>query len=181
MNEIELEFSPDTALCHLVERLAESFPDAGAEFVAVDLNMSLRQAMRELLEKMDYCPCNLSSSKLPTVWGSGRAQCVLFRELIENAILYGRRGGLIQLSVEETDDDYVFSLNDDGPGLQASDREKVFEPFHRGEKGVREGRAGLGLFLCRRIAESVGGRIWIEESPRGGCSVKWTAPRSEKH
>jgi signal transduction histidine kinase len=59
------------------------------------------------------------------------------------------------------------AVGDDGPGVPPADRERVFEPFVRGETGDRPG-SGVGLFAARRLMAGMGGRLWIEDRPGGG-------------
>jgi two-component system sensor histidine kinase KdpD len=68
------------------------------------------------------------------------------------------------------------SVSDDGPGIPAPDRERVFDPYvqlgdRRGQSGV-----GLGLAICRRLVEAHGGRIRVEERAGGGCRFVFTLP-----
>ena len=75
-----------------------------------------------------------------------------------------------KLVVRFTPDQVIFSVDDDGPGFGESERDKVFEPFYRGEH--RAGASlGLGLSLVQRIAAAHGGRAWIEDAPGGGARV----------
>src|SRR5690606_28486009 len=83
-----------------------------------------------------------------------------------NAREHGR--GLELLEVRFEPSRIVFSVEDRGPGFAKEEREKVFEPFYRGEQ--RAGTSlGLGLSLVRRIAEAHRGTAWIEDDEQGGA------------
>lgn len=98
----------------------------------------------------------------PTLLGRALAN------LLTNARQHG--GGVTKLIVRFTTDQVVFAVDDDGPGFGDAEREKVFEPFYRGEH--RAGASlGLGLSLVQRIAAAHGGRAWVEDSPGGGARV----------
>jgi signal transduction histidine kinase len=72
----------------------------------------------------------------------------------------------------------VVEVADPGVGIASVDRERVFEPFFRAGAGAARGSgegAGLGLTICRAIVEAHGGRIWLDDSPRG-TSVRFSLP-----
>ena len=86
-----------------------------------------------------------------------KGNAMLLREalmnLLDNAVRYGRPGGHITVSVERTGDDAaVLTVEDDGPGIPAQDRERVFERFQRLADSGTEG-CGLGLAIVREIAQ----------------------------
>lgn len=94
--------------------------------------------------------------------------------LVENAAKYGAPP--ITLSALRVGDRVTLAVTDDGPGIPPADRERVFEPFYRGE--ARAGAAhgvGLGLTLARRIAEAHGGAAAVESTARG-CRVVLSMP-----
>jgi signal transduction histidine kinase len=87
--------------------------------------------------------------------------------LIENGCRYGR--SRVELRVRPNGDAVEFLVNDDGPGVAAEDRERIFEPGVRGGVGRNEGHsgAGLGLALSRRLARAVGGDVDTLENGAG--------------
>src|SRR6266542_1365871 len=105
--------------------------------------------------------------------------------LVENAAKYGAPP--ITLSAERVGDQVALSVADDGPGIPAAERERVFTPFYRGDRARASGPArglGLGLTLARRVAEVHGGRIAIEAvsgagGAERGCRVVITLPADQ--
>jgi signal transduction histidine kinase len=95
--------------------------------------------------------------------------------LIENASRYGR--GRVGVAVEGRNGQIVFTVSDDGPGIEPAERERIFEPGSRGSAGRAgsERGAGLGLALARRLARSVGGEVNAPASDNGGV-VQITLP-----
>ncbi|MDX1650674.1 MAG: ATP-binding protein, partial [Myxococcota bacterium] len=76
------------------------------------------------------------------------------------------------------------AVRDEGPGFGAADRERLFEPYVRGE-GAEGGDAsaagvGLGLAICRSLVASLGGTIVADEAPGGGARVAFTLPVAEE-
>jgi two-component system phosphate regulon sensor histidine kinase PhoR len=98
--------------------------------------------------------------------------------LIENAIKYSPHGGAIRVKVG-TDDDgmLVTSVSDHGTGITADDTSRLFEAFYRVESKARSTRGvGLGLYICRCLVESHGGRIWVDSQPGRGSTFAFTLP-----
>ena len=99
------------------------------------------------------------------------------RNLIENALAYGH---VARVRLEDTKDQYEIVVDDDGPGIPATDRERVFEPFVRLEtsRNLSTGGTGLGLTLVKAIAEGHGGSVVLENRPEGGLRVRLCLPRN---
>jgi signal transduction histidine kinase len=91
--------------------------------------------------------------------------------LISNAVKYSPRGGEVRVAVERLGPMARVSVSDQGPGIPFEERERVFEPFHRGENGSPEpglkGGAGLGLSIVRAIAQHHGGRAFVAGGAKG--------------
>lgn len=96
--------------------------------------------------------------------------------LIGNAVQHGRRGGTVQVGVDLGEPAAVrLTVDDDGPGVRAADRERVFA---LGERGATSASGtGIGLALVRLMLERVGGRVRIEDSPLGGARFVVAVPR----
>lgn len=95
--------------------------------------------------------------------------------VLENAAKFSPRGSEVTVSAATFHDTVEVRVADHGPGIPNDERERVFEPFVRGEQGAASG-AGLGLSIGRAIVESHGGRIWIEGTPGGGTTVVFRLP-----
>ncbi|HSJ50328.1 MAG TPA: ATP-binding protein [Actinomycetota bacterium] len=90
--------------------------------------------------------------------------------LLENAVKFSPSTAPITVSAARWRDVVEVRVADRGVGLPPEDRERVFEPFVRGDHATATG-SGLGLSISRAIVESHGGRMWIEGSPGGGTTV----------
>jgi signal transduction histidine kinase len=101
------------------------------------------------------------------------------RNLLGNAHRHAGPGGRVSLSARAGDAGLVVSVDDDGPGIPAPQRERVFDRFHRSEpsRNRASGGSGLGLGIARSIVELHGGRIWVDDSPLGGARVSFELPR----
>ena len=94
--------------------------------------------------------------------------------LLRNAIRYAEQR--VEVTLVRTGDCYEVQVNDDGPGVPAHGREKIFEPFSRldASRDRRTGGFGLGLALVRRVSQSHGGQVEVGDSPWGGASFRMT-------
>ncbi len=95
--------------------------------------------------------------------------------VLENAVRFTPVGNRIEVAVRADDGVVRVQVADEGPGVPAADRDRVFEPFVRSDSSPG---TGLGLAISRAIAEAHGGRIWIEGAPGTGTTVILELPRS---
>jgi two-component system, OmpR family, sensor kinase len=102
------------------------------------------------------------------------------RNLVGNAIEHtSKENGLVRLSVEGLPDGWVrFAIEDDGPGIDADERERVFERFHRTDlaRDRATGGTGLGLAIVRAIAEAHGGRVAATAARQDGARIELDLP-----
>jgi signal transduction histidine kinase len=100
----------------------------------------------------------------------------LLRNLLDNALRYGRRGGAVRVRTGAAADGIELVVEDDGPGIPPAERERVFERFHRMADATASG-SGLGLSIARRIAELHGGQVVIEDPASGtGTRIRASFP-----
>lgn len=103
--------------------------------------------------------------------------------LLDNAARHGPAGGKVHVSAHAGRDDVVIEVRDEGPGIPADERDRVFERFTRGER-ARGGGTGLGLAIARWVVDLHGGHIGVvppEELPPGepeGCRIRVVLPAS---
>jgi PAS domain S-box-containing protein len=110
---------------------------------------------------------------------AGRIGRVL-ENLVGNALKYAPDGSPIAIGASVQGDDLVVTVDDEGIGIPEPERNLVLEPFHRAWN-VRESRipgTGLGLYICRRLVEAHGGRLWLGDRPDGrqGTRVAFSLP-----
>lgn len=99
--------------------------------------------------------------------GDPRLLRILVRNLVSNAIKYGTEGTEVKLGLETKDGQMVFSVHNLGVGIRPEDGPRLFRKFERlkqqGTEGVKG--SGLGLYICKKIVDSHGGKIWFESEP----------------
>ena len=93
--------------------------------------------------------------------------------LVGNAVRYAE--SKVELQAEQSADSIVVTVDDDGPGIEAEDRDRVLDPFVKAE--ANSTGVGLGLSIVRRILQQHEGTVVINASQTGGCRVTTTWPR----
>jgi signal transduction histidine kinase len=102
----------------------------------------------------------------------------LVENLVENAVKYSPAGGTITVRAWEDGDQLRVAVSDEGIGINPSEREAIFDRFHRG-KNVDDrvfSGMGLGLFICKGIVEQHGGEIWVESELARGSTFHVALP-----
>ncbi|MFA6109694.1 MAG: HAMP domain-containing sensor histidine kinase [Candidatus Latescibacterota bacterium] len=112
-----------------------------------------------------------AAAGLPAVWADPDSMESVVRNLLDNAVRYagGGRSVEVQLAAGK-DGGVVLSVADRGPGIPAWERRRIFQPFFRGQQGLRQAKSGtgLGLALVERIAKGHGGSVAVTPRPGGG-------------
>lgn len=96
---------------------------------------------------------------------------ILLDNLIDNAIRYTPNGGRVTIAIQQIQGGLSLAVSDNGPGIPAEDRDRVFDRFYRRE-GSGESGSGLGLAIVRTIADRYGARLTLDESSGGGTRVR---------
>ncbi len=115
-----------------------------------------------------------------TVHGDERLLRRLVRNLLDNARRHADKGNVEVAVSTDANGTVVLRVDDDGPGVAESERERIFEPFYRSPGARETGEGfGLGLSLVRQIAKRHGGQVRCLEGPGGGTRFEVTFPASD--
>lgn len=98
-----------------------------------------------------------------------------FANLLENGVRHGR-GGPVQAQCRRVGSRLLVRVVDRGPGIPVAERERIFEPFHRGGNGAEPGGSGLGLAIAKGFVEANGGTIGVESLPHQGTTFVVSLP-----
>ena len=123
----------------------------------------------------------LPSPEAPAeLWADGTRLLQLLLNLVSNGVKYNRRGGHVEVGVQADGPQVVLVVRDNGLGLSPQQREQLFQPFNRlgREHSGIEG-SGLGLALCRVLAEQMNGAIEVDSSEGQGSCFRLRLPRVE--
>jgi len=102
----------------------------------------------------------------------------VFNILVENALRYSPKGGTVTVGARRNADRVEVRIADEGIGIPASERERIFRKFYRAESAARDGAAGtgLGLFIAKELVSAMGGRIWVDSTEGEGSSFSFELP-----
>jgi signal transduction histidine kinase len=147
---------------------AGAFRNVAMEGVLTDVRANLEQAITST-------GAVLCSGALPDVHGNPMLLTRLLQNLIANAIKYRAQQPLeIHVDACEMEGEVVFSVRDNGLGIESRHQARLFQAFHRGAADPGIPGTGLGLATCKRIVERHGGRIWVESRPGHGSTFHFT-------
>jgi signal transduction histidine kinase len=184
---LSIIFREARRLSHLVEsvlRFSRSEAAAGTRPFHLelrDVSVEVRDAMRAFTPLAAAAGvelrAHLQDDAVARVEPDALRQVVL--NLLDNAVKFGPEGQRVTVDVSRVEGNVVVAVTDGGPGIPASERRKVFEPFAQGANSQSRTTtgAGIGLSVVADIISAHGGRVWIDEGPSGrGARVSFALP-----
>ena len=150
----------------------------GAERTLVELSELVDEVLRDLRLVVAETHAQMAIEQLPAVRCDRAKISSLFQNLIGNALKF-RGDAALRIQVSATADVagvWTITVADNGIGIVPEHREAVFEVFHRLHEREAFPGTGIGLAICRKVVEQHGGRIWIDETPGGGATFRFTLP-----
>ncbi len=140
------------------------------------LNYCLTTALATISDLIVRRGVQIERQALPEVHACGTLISQVFQNLIENAIKYCANTPLIKISARLGDGEWIFSVTDNGLGIESEVLPQVFQPFARFHGRTVAHGNGLGLAACKRIVELHGGRIWLESKVGEGSTFYFSIP-----
>lgn len=145
-------------------------------FGLVSVEIALRLALASLAREVRGTGAAIAYGPLPRVRGDTDRLTSLFRNLIDNALKYrGADAPQIEIQAKEGSGDWLFSVRDNGIGIDRKYWAGIFTPFSR-LHGAEIPGVGLGLAICKKIVDAHGGTIRIESVVGGGSTFFFTLP-----
>lgn len=153
----------------------------GKPFTTTDGNQIIQQVLESLRFVIEETHAHLTVDPLPVLIAD-RAQLVqLFQNLISNALKFrGEETLKIHISAKEEGDQVIFSVADNGIGIEPQYAERIFLLFQRLHTKKEYPGTGIGLAICKKIVERHGGQIWLESKPDEGTTFFFTLPLPAK-
>ncbi|MFZ5862930.1 MAG: sensor histidine kinase [Nitrospirota bacterium] len=119
----------------------------------------------------------VTCGELPTVLGDTSQLVQLLQNLIDNAVKYhGTDPPRVHVEARAQGDEWLFSVRDNGIGIEPKHTERIFEVFQRLHTHQAYPGTGIGLAVCRRVVHRHGGRIWVDSQPGHGSVFYFTIP-----
>ncbi len=150
----------------------------GRPFAATECESVLDWALRNLEAAVVESGAQVTRSPMPVLYGDDGQLTRLLQNLIGNAIKYrGEKPPEIRIEAQERDDEWVFSVADNGIGIDPKHFDRVFAIFQRLHTREEYPGTGIGLAVCKRIVERHNGRMWVESEPGRGSVFFFTIPQ----
>jgi len=152
------------------------------EFVSIDSNTSLDLALSDLQVATKEHNAVITNDPLPSIFADQEQITKMFQNLIGNAIKFHKPDVVpnIHISSKQDGNNWIFSVSDNGIGIDQEYADRIFKIFQRLHTRGEYPGTGIGLAICKRIAEQHGGTIWIESVPGSGSTFYFTIPKRTK-
>ncbi|MGH7962365.1 MAG: sensor histidine kinase, partial [Candidatus Binatia bacterium] len=147
----------------------------GQEFTPTDCEAVLERTLHMLQMRIEESGGQVTHAPLPTLAVDAGQLEQLFQNLIGNALKFrGPEPPRVHVSAQQNGRQWVFSVRDNGIGLDPQQAERIFQVFQRLHTRKAYPGTGIGLAICKKIVEQHGGRIWVESQPGQGATFFFT-------
>ncbi|MDD1719242.1 MAG: ATP-binding protein [Methanoregulaceae archaeon] len=168
-----------TRMDALIEDLLEysRVSSRGNPFMPTDMNSVVSDVITDLSVPIGESGAGIYPAALPTVSADRVQMARVFQNLLANAIKFrGANAPEIRIDATRDEDEWTFSVKDNGIGIDPAYSERIFEIFQRLHGRNEYPGTGIGLAVCRKIVERHGGRIWVEPAEKKGSTFYFTIP-----
>ncbi len=149
----------------------------GKTLEPTNCNIVITHAISNLSKTIKEADAVINIDHLPTISADYTQLVQLFQNLISNAIKYhGKKQPEILIRATSKGDNWLFSVRDNGIGIDNDYIDKIFVIFQRLHNKSKYPGTGIGLSICKKIVERHGGRIWVESKPGQGSTFYFTIP-----
>lgn len=150
-------------------------------FKQVDTGAVVGQVRDSLSATIEERGAEVVIGPLPKVWGDAADLSQLFQNLIANGLKFNRSAPpRVEVQAEDAGDHWLFSVRDNGIGIEPSFFPRMFTIFQRGHRQDEYAGTGVGLAICKKVVERHSGRIWASSEPGQGTTFLFTLPKPPK-
>jgi signal transduction histidine kinase len=144
----------------------------------IDCNEILTQVVKSIAVTISENRATVTSDNLPVIMAHEVSLFQLFSNLVGNALKFrSREDPRIHISSRENENEWIFSVQDNGIGIDPQYAERIFLIFQRLHRKEEYKGTGIGLSICKTIVTNLGGRIWVESQLHRGSTFYFTIPK----
>jgi PAS domain S-box-containing protein len=158
-----------------------SYSRAGAnvgESHQVSSERALQAALVNLLAAIAESGAAVTQDALPDITMDEQQLTQIFQNLIGNAVKYrGVESPRVHISCTSEPNEWIFSVRDNGLGIEAQYFERIFVLFQRLHGRAEFEGTGIGLSICKKLLDRIGGRVWVKSQPQEGSTFSFSVPK----
>jgi signal transduction histidine kinase len=148
--------------------------------VLIDCEEILDLTAKNLSSAITEAGAVITHDPLPTVSGDDTQLLQVMQNLIANAIKFrSHEPPTVHVSAVRNGNEWVFSVKDNGIGIESQHLDRIFMIFQRLHKRSQYDGTGMGLAIVKKVVERHGGRVWVESEPGNGATFYFTIPAPE--
>jgi len=146
----------------------------------VDIEVLIEKMMEKLSEPINEAGIKIINNPLPTIKCSSSTLTQIFKSLITNSIRFrSDKAPEIEIKAKKDNDNWIFSVRDNGIGVKPEYHDNIFIIFKRLNAISQYEGSGVGLAICKKLVEGIGGKIWIESEYENGATFFFSVPINE--
>ncbi|MCH7407342.1 sensor histidine kinase [Belliella aquatica] len=144
-----------------------------------DIQLMVDEIIQDNQKLIENSDSTITTTDLPRIIAQKTALQHLFHNIISNALKYKRDDVplLVQISYKDLNNFHQFEIKDNGIGIETIYFEKIFVIFQRLHDRTKYQGTGMGLAICKKILEKIGGEIWVKSTPEIGSTFFFTIPK----
>ncbi len=152
----------------------------GIDFNATDMNIVLENVLINIRQSIKETNATITNDPLPVIIADDSQMMQLFQNLISNALkFHGEEEPHIHISGEVKEEKWIFSVRDNGIGIDSKNFDRIFIIFQRLHKKDEYSGTGIGLSVCKKIIQRHRGKIWVESELGKGSTFYFSIPKLE--
>ncbi|MBD3338119.1 MAG: PAS domain-containing protein, partial [Candidatus Lokiarchaeota archaeon] len=150
----------------------------GNEFKSSDVERILNEVLKGLKSSIYENNAEITHDPLPTILADSSQIYQVLQNLISNSIKFrSEKPPKIHISAETTHNEWIFSIKDNGIGIDSKYFDRIFIAFQRLHSKTKYSGTGIGLAICKKIIKRHGGKIWIESEEGKGSTFFFSIPK----